>query len=56
VGVCNITVNRHYGHGDEAADLAALVIFSIAHGLIGLRHVGVSVDSVSYKDTGTKQG
>lgn len=55
-GVPNITVNLHYGHGDGAADLTELAIFSIAHGFIGLRHVGVSVDRVSYKDTSTKQG
>jgi hypothetical protein len=36
--------------------LAALVIFSIAHRFIDLRHVGVSVDRVSHEDTSAKQG
>jgi hypothetical protein len=31
--------------------LTALVIFSIAHRFIDLRHVGVSVDRVSHKNT-----
>jgi len=35
---------------------AALAIFSIAHRFIDLRHLGVSVDRVSYKDTSAKQG
>ena len=46
-----------YGQGDGAEALAALAIFSIAHRFIDpLRHLGVSVDRVSYKDTGAKQG
>jgi hypothetical protein len=43
------------GHGDEAEALVALAIFAIAHRFIDLRHVGVSVDRVGCKDTGTEQ-
>jgi hypothetical protein len=40
----------------EVEASAALAIFSIAHRFIDLRHLGVSVDRVSYKDTSAKQG
>jgi hypothetical protein len=33
-----------------------MAIFSIAHRFIDLRHLGASVDRVSYKDTSAKQG
>jgi hypothetical protein len=45
-----------YGQGDGAEALAALAIFSIACRFIDLRHLGVSVDRVSYKNTSAKQG
>ena len=41
---------------DGAEALAALAIFSIAHRFVDLRHLGVSVDRLSYKDSSAKQG
>ncbi len=44
------------GQGDGAEALAALAIFSIALRFVDLRHLGVSVDRLSYKDSSAKQG
>ena len=55
-GVAALRGQSAYAQGDGAEALAALAIFSIAHRFIDLRHLGVSVDRVSYKDTSAKQG
>ena len=55
-GVAHCAVSRHTVKVTELRLLAGLAICSIAHRFIDLRRLGVSVDRVSYKDTGAKQG